>query len=363
MNTRLQVEHPVTELITGLDLVRLQLLVAQGAPLPPEARQATRRGHAIEARLCAEDPLNGYLPASGRLHTFELPAEVRVDSGFETGSEVSIHSDSMLAKLIAHAPTRGEAIAKLSSALHRARIHGVVTNRALLIAVLQHPEFIAGRTDTHFLQRLPPATLLASAEPKELVDTHAIAGVLAAQAQRRSEATVAAFAPTGFRNNRSQLQVHQLAHRDRVITVSYALGRQQRIEVDGVAFELQVHRATTRCIELTVEGIRRRFEVHRAEGMAWVDSALGHTAFAEVERFPEAKTQAASGSLVAPMPGKVVRINVEAGAAVERGAVLLVLEAMKMEHAITAPASGTVSALPVRVNETVAAGDVLAVVR
>ncbi len=363
VNTRLQVEHPVTELVTGLDLVRLQIVVAQGERLPLEATGATRRGHAIEARLCAEDPLNGYLPASGRLHLFELPREVRVDSGFETGSEVSIHYDSMLAKVIAHAPTRAEATAKLAAALRRARIHGVRTNRELLVSILEHPEFAAGKTDTHFLQRLPPTVLLAEVEPARTVSIHAAMAVLAAQAGRRAQAHVASFMPSGFRNNVSQLQTHQLMHHERTVTVGYSLGRSQRVEVDGQALEgLEMHRCEAGLLDATIDGVRRRFEVHRAAGQVWVDSVLGHSAFDEVERFPEAKTQVATGSLLAPMPGKVTRVTVEPGAVVEKGQLLLVLEAMKMEHAIAAPTSGRVGALPVKAGDTVAAGDVLAVV-
>lgn len=363
VNTRLQVEHPVTELVTGLDLVRLQLIVAQGERLPLEATSATRRGHAIEARLCAEDPLNGYLPASGHLHLFEMPPEVRVDSGFQTGSEVSIHYDSMLAKVIAFAPTRAEATAKLAAALRRARIHGVGTNRELLVSILEHPEFAAGKTDTHFLQRLPPSALLAEVEPRRTVSIHAAMAVLAAQAGRRAQAQVAAFMPSGFRNNVSALQTHQLMHHERAVTVGYSLGRAQRVEVDGQALDgLELHRCEAGLVDATIDGVRRRFEVHRAAGKAWVDSVLGHSTFDEVERFPEAKAQAPAGSLLAPMPGKVIRVAVEPGALVEKGQVLLVLEAMKMEHSISAPASGRVGALPAKVGDTVAAGDVLAVV-
>ncbi len=363
VNTRLQVEHPVTELITGLDLVRLQVLVAQGLPLPAEALAATRQGHAVEARLCAEEPLAEYLPAAGHLHTFELSSEVRVDSGFETGSEVSIHYDSMLAKVIAHAPTRAEAIGALAASLDRARLHGVSTNRDLLVAILRHPEFQAGQTDTHFLQRHPPSKLLAATQTEGVVRLHAAAAVLAAQARRRAEAGVARFAPSAFRNNRSQLQRHQLEHRGRLIAVGYTLDRQPRVEVDGVALDgLVLHRCTDTLVDLTFEGVRRRCQVMRAAGVAWVDSALGHSTFTEVERFPEAKGEVATGSLMAPMPGTVVRVNVALGQLVEAGAVLVVLEAMKMEHAIVAPAAGTVSELTVKVKDTVAAGDVLVVI-
>ena len=159
MNTRLQVEHPVTEEITGLDLVRLQLLVAAGHPLPPEATAATMTGHAVEARLYAEDATKGFLPVTGILDRFRFDPGVRVDTGVEDGSEISIHYDPMIAKVIAWAPTREEATARLASALQRAEIHGTVTNRELLVRILRHPEFVAGDIDTHFLERHDPALL------------------------------------------------------------------------------------------------------------------------------------------------------------------------------------------------------------
>ena len=362
VNTRLQVEHPVTEAITGLDLVRLQLLVAQGEPLPDEALRPTRRGHAIEARLYAEDP-HEYLPVAGPLHTFEVPDDVRVDSGFESGSVVGIHYDSMLAKVIAYAPTRAEAAQHLASVLRRSRLHGVVTNRDLLVAILEHPEFGEGKTDTHFLQRHPPSALLEGVEPESTVRLHALVAALAAQAQNRAAAPTLQFAPTGFRNNPSQLQRRSFTHKSRTLEIGYWLGRGARFTVDGAPLEdVSLHKASPDAVDLTAGGVRRRYAVARHAGGVWVDSALGSSAFAEVSPFPDAAAELVTGSLVAPMPGKVVRVNVAAGDAVKKGAVLLVLEAMKMEHAIAAPAAGTVAALRVKAGDIVAGGDVLAVV-
>ena len=164
MNTRLQVEHPVTEAVTGLDLVRLQLLVAQGEPLPDDAIAAEMRGHAVEARIYAEDATTYFLPATGMLHRFRITG-ARVDTGVEDGSEVTVHYDPMLAKVIAHAPTRTEAVAVLTAALAGAQIHGVTTNRDLLVRVLRHPEFVAGEADTDFLDRHDPAELGGRSSP------------------------------------------------------------------------------------------------------------------------------------------------------------------------------------------------------
>ena len=186
MNTRLQVEHPVTEAVTGLDLVELQLLIAEGEPLPPQARAARINGHAIEVRLYAEDVAAGFVPATGTLHRFRIPAAagIRVDTGFRDGSVVSPYYDAMLAKVIAHARTRADAARRLARALGQAGIHGLTTNRDLLAAILREPEFLAGGTDTGYLTRHEPAAL-AAASPTATA-THALAAALARQARHRS---------------------------------------------------------------------------------------------------------------------------------------------------------------------------------
>ncbi|MGO9343036.1 MAG: acetyl/propionyl/methylcrotonyl-CoA carboxylase subunit alpha, partial [Acidimicrobiales bacterium] len=228
VNTRLQVEHPVTELVTGLDLVRLQLLVAEGGELPEQARFASMRGHAIEVRLYAEDPTNDWRPSVGRLHRFRITpgrsgsgsgsrsgsgsgsgsgsdgTVIRVDSGVEDGSVVSPWYDPMLAKMIAHSPTRAESARALASALSGAEIHGVTTNRDLLVRILRHPEFLSGDTDTGFLVRHDPAELGAPLASPEAERLHAIAAALAAQAERRASAKVLGGLPSGWRRIRTR---------------------------------------------------------------------------------------------------------------------------------------------------------------
>ena len=216
MNTRLQVEHPVTEAITGLDLVRLQLMVAQGAPLPHEARVPSINGHAIEVRLYAEDAAHGFLPVSGRLDRFAFPnvPGLRVDSGVEDGSEISVYYDPMLAKVVMWAPSRGEAAAALATALARASIHGSITNRDLLVRVLRHPEFRSGATDTHFLERHDPAELARPLVDTDGLEIALLAAALAAQAHRVAEREPLAHVPSGWRNNPSAFQETDL-HRGR----------------------------------------------------------------------------------------------------------------------------------------------------
>ncbi len=363
VNTRLQVEHPVTELITGLDLVRLQLEIAEGAPLPPEVTGARIAGHAIEARLCAEDPQAGFRPAAGVLHRFDIPAlpGVRTDTGVADGSVVGVHYDSMLAKVIAHGPTRDAARRRLARALAGARLHGVTTNRDLLVAVLREPEFTAGRIDTGYLERHDPAEL-DGGPGQAALDLHLAAAALAAQAARRAAAPVLAGLPSGWRNVRSEDQHAVYACDEERHEVRYRLGRDGLVvSVDGRPLDgAELGAARADHVELTVAGIARQFSVHQVGGAVYVDSPLGATALTEAERFPEPDALAAAGSLLAPMPGTVVRVAVAAGDKVEAGAPVVILEAMKMEHVVAAPAAGVVAEVAVQAGQAVDAGAELA---
>jgi propionyl-CoA carboxylase alpha chain len=378
MNTRLQVEHPVTEAVTGLDLVRLQLLIAQGAPLPPAVHRATAagpQGHAVEARLYAEDPSRGWLPQTGTLHRFEIDVEPggRVDAGVESGSVVSPHYDPMLAKVIAHAPTREEAVAALSSTLARARIHGVVTNRDLLVRVLRHPEFRSGRTDTGFLDRIGldgPDGLAAPLTDDRAVERQAVAAALAASARRRAEAPVQRTIPAGFRNNRWSLEEVTFDWGTRSVIVGYGAsppgartGEGVVVEVDGKEFPLDGTDVAPERVRLAVDGVSRTYLVDRVGAVSYVDGPDGSTALVERPRFPDVGAQHVEGSALAPMPGGVVRVAVSPGDRVEAGDVLVVLEAMKMEHAVHAPTAGTVVEVDVGVGDQVESGRLLAVVR
>jgi propionyl-CoA carboxylase alpha chain len=365
MNTRLQVEHAVTELVTGLDLVRLQLLVADGLPLPAEALAPTISGHAIEVRLYAEDAENGFLPATGELRGFDIPAGVRVDSGVEVGSVVSPYYDAMIAKVIAHAPTRAEAAATLAAALRRSRLHGVTTNRDLLVRILGEPEFVAGTTDTAYLDRHDPAELGAPLLPATDASAHAAVAVMALQAFGRELAPVDGGLPSGWRNNPSQPQRVKLTSRGESHVVEYAFHRDGvDVQVNSQSLDLVMHSAAYHVIDATIGGIRRRYYVVIPADLSVidVDSALGSSSYVVVPRFPDPSEAVAAGSLVAPMPGTVVRVLVEAGATVTKGQPLIVLEAMKMEHTVTSPADGVVADVRLAPGQQVDAGAVLAVV-
>jgi propionyl-CoA carboxylase alpha chain len=363
VNTRLQVEHPVTELVTGLDLVELQLRIADGEPIPDDAREAEITGHAIEARLYAEDPANGYLPASGTIHSLDIPADaglqngcVRVDAGYSAGTDVSIYYDSMLAKVIGWGPERDSARRTLAGSLARATIHGVVTNRDLLVAILRSDEFAAAAVDTGFLARHPPQSLAPDAGPPP---EHLLAAVLAGQAERRLHTPVLRTFPSGWRNNPSAVQHATFAGR----TVGYRIsGRSVCADIDGQQLEGTAHCITPAEVDLEVGGIRRVIAVHRVGDVSYVDSDLGHSALAETPRFSEPATALAPGSLVSPMPGTVIRVQAAIGDQVQPGQPIVVIEAMKMEHMITAPAAGLLAGVQVAVGDQVDAGTVLALV-
>ncbi len=366
MNTRLQVEHPVTEETTGLDLVACQIDIADGAPLGPQP--PTAAGHSIEARLYAEDPARDWQPQAGTVHRFRIPgvrAEfdplgrtgVRLDSGIVDGSQISVFYDPMLAKVVSFAPTRARAAAVLADALARAHIHGVGTNRQLLVNVLRHPAFLAGDTDTVFFDTHGLATLAAG--PRGIGAPSALAATLADAADNRSTATAFGPAPSGWRNLAAGYQSRgYLDAGGAELTVRY---RFTRTGVELPDFE----HVTVRCcapdrVVLSIDGAERVFEVARYGDEVYVDSALGPVRLTRLPRFPDPDTALAHGSLLAPMPGSVVRVGATAGATVTAGQPLIWLEAMKMEHTISAPADGVLAELHVQAGQQVDVGTVLA---
>ncbi|MDN3266192.1 biotin carboxylase N-terminal domain-containing protein [Streptomyces sp. MA15] len=340
MNTRLQVEHPVTEEVFGVDLVAEQIRVAEGHALDPEP--PAPRGHAVEARLYAEDPAHDWAPQTGRLHRLAVPGAVRLDTGYADGDDIGVHYDPMLAKAVAHAPTRAEAVRKLAAALERAVIHGPVTNRDLLVRSLRHEEFAQGRMDTGFYDRHLAALTTSAPDP------YAPLAAALADAHGRSR-----FG--GWRNVPSQPQVKRYAMNGEEHEVRYRHTR-TGLAADGVTV---VH-ADAFLVILETDGVRRRYEVGRHGDRVYV----GTTALTALPRFPDPEADHAPGSLLAPMPGTVVRIaeGVTEGANVEAGRPLLWLEAMKMQHKITAPVAGTLTTLHATPGQQVELGALLAVV-
>jgi acetyl/propionyl-CoA carboxylase alpha subunit len=367
VNTRLQVEHPVTELVTGLDLVELQLRIAAGEPIPAEVTDVGLNGHAVEARLYAEDVTREFLPTSGTIHRLRVPpgTGLRVDSGYEDGSVVTTHYDAMLAKVVAWAPTRTAAAARLADALARAEIHGVRTNRALLVRTLRHPEFLAGRTDTGFLERHDPAELGAPlVDARAEVVHRAVAG---AAAIRRGAigSPLPAGIPTGFRNvggaDDAIVLEDEDGHRSAVTVRWHRSGIE--VAIDGVPVDgVRLGPVSESHVDADVDGVRRRFAVEHAAGTWFVDSPFGPSSLRELDRFPLPEAAEAPGSMHSPLPGTVVVVAVHEGETVERGQLLVAIEAMKMEHPIRSPHRGVVTSVLVGLGQAVDAGQALVVV-
>jgi len=371
MNTRLQVEHPVTECTTGLDLVEMQLVTAAGGRLPERA--PLPRGAAIEVRLYAEDPAANWQPATGVVHRLDIaashpaftapvldvaPRGVRLDAAVEDGATIGVHYDPMLAKVICWAPTRAEATAVLARTLARARIHGLRTNRDLLVRILRDPAFAAGEADTSFLDRHAPDTLASPLVDPAGERLAAIAATLADAARRRATAAVLGGLPSGWRNVPTSPQRTVLTGPSGEHPVAYRFTR-DAVTADGV----QALSVTAETVVLEADGLTRRWHVARYPGdtRLFVDGDAGSVTFTEVPPFPEPAQTQDEGSLCAPMPGTVTALHVAVGDEVEAGQELLTIEAMKMQHVVRADRAGRVESLPVPAGGTVDVGTVLVV--
>ena len=361
VNTRLQVEHPVTEEVTGIDLVREQLRIAAGEPLGYAQDEVAFDGHAIEVRLYAEDADHGFLPATGTLSAFS-PAEgpaVRWDSGVEEGSVVGVDFDPMLAKVIAHAPSRVEAAGALALALQRLFIGGVITNRDFLAATLRTPEFLAGDTTTDFIDRVAPA---AARAPADIGRAATIAAFWIHAANRAADDTWG-FAPPVWRNARLPAERVEFVaplggEGGERLTVAYRANRDGTFSLEPEGHVI-VHRASGDDIDIEIDGRRGTALVTRAGDDIHVQLPDGTVTLTVAPRFVVPGAELPTGGLVAPMPGVVIDLRAAVGDAVEAGQVLVVLEAMKMEHHIAAPFAGTVTEVPIVVGEQLDNGALL----
>jgi propionyl-CoA carboxylase alpha chain len=383
MNTRLQVEHPVTEAITGLDLVDLQFAVASGEPLPAVAQHPSRKGAAIEVRLYAEDPGRDWLPQSGTLDGFDVPAlpGIRVDSGVQTGSTIGVAYDPMLAKIIAWAPDRVAASSLLASALRRTEVSGLLTNRDLLVRILESDQWVAGELDIEALEGPLLAQLAVPLVGADELPEYALAAALAQGALRRRDAPVLAAIPSGWRSNPSAAQAvsyQRAGQPTQPVEVRYAFRRQGlEVAVDGLSLvtrQVAAEPVAADRVEVSFEldGLRKSFAVQAV--MTESPAAAGLLAtlhvrgpacavsLHEVARFPEPASDVAPGSLTASMPGTVLRVLVGEGDEVAAGQAIVVLEAMKMEHTLSAPAAGTLTQLAVSAGSQVETGALLAVI-
>lgn len=353
VNTRLQVEHPVTEAVTGIDLVREQLRIAQEERLGYGQDDVHFAGCAIEVRLCAEDPSVGFLPATGTLFAFEPSREplVRWESGVEKGSVVTVAFDPLLAKVISYAPTRVEAAATLALALERLHLGGVTTNRDFLAATLRSEHFRNGETTTDFIERFDPPRELQLSDDE--LTWAAWAGALWLQGESRHSAVVLQQVPSGWRNARLPRQRTSLNYRHQRIDIDYASRRDGTFDLDAHGLA-RVHHWSHVGIDVEINGRRARTRVTRSADHLYVQSLRGTVSFGVVPRFDVRQIEVTPGGLNAPMPGLILDVRVSTGQHVDAGETLVVMEAMKMEHVITAPSAGTVSAVLVTKNQQVA---------
>jgi acetyl/propionyl-CoA carboxylase alpha subunit len=357
MNTRLQVEHPITEETTGFDLVRWQIMVAEGFPLPD--MDVYPAGHAIEARIYAEDPANEFLPATGTILRWREPSEVRVDAGVRDGDVVSVYYDPMLAKIIAYGEHRDGAIRRLDHALAQLQLLGLRNNIAFLRRVIMHPAHLAGQFTTAFISQHPELLDDADADPT-------LALIAAGVARQLTSATSDAVThnPTAYwRNNayrpiRERFRQGESVHE--VLLMPQGNGA-YAVTIGDQHYAVQVWNDADGDLALSVDGHRQQVTVLPGAGDHWWIHAAGNsTVLTWLSPLPESgRANAAEGSLHAPMPGQIRAVYVSAGQQVQAGEVLLILEAMKMEHRIKAPYDGEVLAVHYAVGQSVSADVVL----
>ena len=359
VNTRLQVEHPVTEEVTGIDLVYEQIKIARGDELGFTQDDVSWHGHAIEVRLYAEDPGNNFLPETGTLIAYdtEMSGDIRWDSGVEQGYKVGIDFDPMLSKVIAWAPNRIDAANKLARGLEKAHFGGVKTNRDFLISCLRNESFINGDTTTDFIDREKPRTEQELSE-NQLFNASAAIALWVAMENRAADA-VTGFMPSNWTNGRMPDQRIKLLILKNEIEVKYQLKRNGLFEVMGTS--CNIHAVDESGIDVEIGSHRFFAQVTRAGNQILINMPFGDLDAIILPRFTEPGNEVPEGGLVAPMPGKVIEVKVKKGDKVKTGDTLIIIEAMKMEHAIKATAPGKVTKLMVALNQQVDNGATLLV--
>ncbi|MDA9306858.1 biotin/lipoyl-binding protein [Gammaproteobacteria bacterium] len=359
VNTRLQVEHPVTEEVTGIDLVYEQIKIARGEELEFTQDDISWHGHSIEVRLYAEDPGNNFLPEVGTLIAYdtEMAGDIRWDSGVEQGYKVGTDFDPMLSKVIAWAPNRIDAINKLARGLEKAHFGGVKTNRDFLISCLRNESFINGNTTTDFIEREKPKSGLVLSE-NQIFNASAAITLWIAMGNRASD-EVTDFMPSNWTNGRMPHQRIRLIILKNEIEIKYQLKRSGLFEVMGT--NCKIHAVDESGIDVEVGSHRFFAQVTRADDQIVINMPFGDLDATIVPRFLEPGNEVPEGGLVAPMPGKVIEVKVKKGDKIKAGDTLIIIEAMKMEHSIKATENGKVTKLMVSLNQQVDNGATLLV--
>lgn len=362
VNTRLQVEHPVTEAITGLDLVEMQIRSAEGYPLAVKQEDIRAHGYAIECRLYAEDPGNGFLPGSGTVSEW-IPFEaegLRYDSGVEPGSEISIYYDPMISKVTAWAQDRITAIKRLEYALRKTVCSGLPTNQKFLIDVLGRDDFKAGYYDTHYIENRLSAQELAFLSEESVIKA-VLASVAVKSLSELSGRKILKALPHGWRNNFYAPQTASFSFRDRIIPASYMYrGDRLEISINGAEYITLPMLQPDGTLHLEINGMLETFRVS-VEGNRFFVHHFNHPQiFLELQdRFPDVSKSEEAGGYVSPMPATVVKVLVQKGDAVKNGQSLIILSSMKMENTVSASEDGTVEDIFVAEGENIEAGRIL----
>ena len=360
VNTRLQVEHPVTEEVTGIDLVREQLKIANGDPLSISQDDVEIIGSSIEVRLYSEDPGNDFLPVTGKLIAFDPCDEplVRWDVGVESGSEITPNFDPMLAKIISYGEDRIEAANKLALALEKSHFGGLKTNRDYLIAILRSEEFLKGNTTTDFLNQANIKDEINLT--KEEVLLTAISASMWVQGKNRNDSEVLSNLASGWNNARLPNQEVNFDYSGEKISIKYKRNRDNTFSVsDGK--KVIIHSWAPNFIDIEIDNSRLRSKITYEKDLILINTKSGDVLFKILPKFSVREEKALEGSLTAPMPGKVVEIKIKKGSKIKKGDTLLILEAMKMEHQVLAPDNGKVSDILVSKNQQVENGEPLVI--
>jgi propionyl-CoA carboxylase alpha chain len=361
VNTRLQVEHPVTEEVTGKDLVYEQLRIARGEELGYSQDDITWKGSSIEARLYAEDPSNDFLPATGTLIAYESDANIdaRWDTGIEQGSVVGTDFDPMLAKVITKGKTRVDAANKLALALESLHIGGVTTNRDFLVASLRSEDFLKGNTTSDFIEKSNPqrAVMLEGSS----LENATSAAALWIQGQNRENANILKEIPTGWRNSRLPRQKITLSYLDNEVEVTYKANRDGSFAVNEET-TAKVINWTPSGIDIEINTSRFYSKITQDDDNIVVHGPWGDALFKILPRFTLPGSEVQAGGLIAPMPGKVIDLKVKVGSKVKKGDTLVILEAMKMEHQVKASEDGKVTKVLIKKDDQLENGALLMVV-
>jgi propionyl-CoA carboxylase alpha chain len=365
MNTRLQVEHPVTEEITGLDLVRLQIEVASGRPLSVSQDEVSVRGHAVEVRLYAEDPARDFMPSVGTITRFEPPRmpEIRWESGVGNGSVISSHYDPMLAKVIAHAATREEATLRLARGLGHLRVSGLRTNRDFLVATLESESFLDGEVSTAFFADHPE--VLTPEAPGEIVNHAAVVLAVLLRHLSRPSSSLSSCIPPGWRSLPAVPQIWEFSGpggpgaKPIIVSLYPPEEERQPVSINGRDFVCELVSVSEDEVDTVLDGVRRTFKVDSERSVYWLSCDAWQIELDEVPRFGVLGEDHEEEGMTSPLPGTVVALEIDIGDWVDEGQLLMVVEAMKMEHRIVASRPGRVTAVLVACGDRVDAHELL----